>query len=121
MFILLELPNKENFKVIDILIEFLFNFIAGPDVRNLNLLFSSGFYDLVSFVIRELDYYNIFLNYLNGENLYEIIENYAIAEYKIIKIFIIYYNITIGSIDNIDNFEELQHWYEDNFDLIKKN
>ena len=120
LFILLQLPNKENFIVINILIEFLFNFVSGPDIRNLNLLFSLGFYDLVCFVIRDIDYYNIFLNYLNGENLYEIIENYAIAECKIIKIFIIYYNITIGNNNNIDNFEELQHWYEDNFDLIKK-
>ena len=119
LYILLELPNRTNFVAIDLLIEFLFNFIKGPDIDDLNLLFSLGFLDLVVYVIRDIDYYNIFLNYLNKDNLYEVIDYYASAECKILKIFIIYYNVSHGK-NNIDQFEKLQHWYEDNFDLIKK-
>ena len=119
LFILLELPSRTNFKAINILIEFLFKFIKGPDIKNINLLFSLGFFDLVAYVIKDIDYYNIFLNYLNKENMHEVIDYYATAECKIIKIFIIYYNISHGN-NNIDEFEKLQHWYEDNFDLIKK-
>ena len=119
LFILLELPDNLNFQAIDILIEFLFNFIEGPNIKNLNLLFTSGYFDLLSYVIKDIDYYNIFLNYLNKDNLYEVINYYAIAECKIIKIFIIYYNIT-HSTNNIEDFEILQQRYEDNFDLIKK-
>ena len=119
VFILLQLPNDQNFEAIDILLEFLFNFIKGPDIKNINLLFSLGFFDLVVYVIRDLDYYKIFLNYLSKDDLYKIIDNYARAECKIIKIFIIYYNIChIGN--NIEEFENLQNWYEANFDLIKK-
>ena len=119
LYILLELPNRTNFVAIDLLIEFLFNFIKGPDILNLNLLFSLGFFDLVIYVIRDIDYYNIFLNYLNKDNLYEVIDYYATAECKILKIFIIYYNLSHEK-NNIEQFEKLQHWYEDNFDLIKK-
>ena len=119
LFILLELPSEQNFKAIDVLLDFLFNFIKGPDINNLNLLFKSGFFDLVRYVIRDIDYYNIFLNYLSQLNLYEVIDNYAAAECKIIKIFIIYYNISHAN-NNIEEFEKLQQWYEDNFDLIKK-
>ena len=119
LFILLELPSRTNFEAINILNEFLFNFIKGPDIENINLLFELGFFDLVEYVIRDIDYYNIFLNYLSKENLYEVIDFYSTAECKIIKIFIIYYNTSHGN-NNIEEFEKLQHWYEDNFDLITK-
>ena len=119
LFILLELPSRTNFEAVTISIKFLFKFIKGPDIKNINLLFSLGFFDLVVYVIRDIDYYNIFLNYLNKENLHEVIDYYATAECKIIKIFIIYYNTSHGN-NNIEEFEKLQHWYEDNFDLIKK-
>ena len=71
---LLELPNNENLELSDILIDFLFSFIKGPDITNLNLLFSLGFFDLMTFVIKDIDYYRLFLNYLNKDNMNEIID-----------------------------------------------
>ena len=121
LFILLELPSNQNFEAINILIEFLFSFIKGPDITNLNLLFSLGFLDLVKYVIKDIDYYNIFLNYLSKDDLNKVIDNYAAAECKIIKIFIIYYNISHGNYkNNIEEFEKIQLWYDSNFDIIKK-
>ena len=51
LFILIELTNESNVEIIDILIDFLFKFIKGPDIDNLNSLFSLGFFDLVSFIL----------------------------------------------------------------------
>ena len=118
LLILLELQNEQTFEVINILIEFLFYLIKGPDIKNINLLFSLGFLDLVTYVIRDIDYYKIFLNYINNDYLYKIIDNYAIIECKIMKIFIIYFNISYGN-NSMEEFETLQNWYETNFDLIK--
>ena len=118
IYILLKLPNRKNVAIIEILTDFLFNFIKGPDIDNLNLLFSLGFYDLVLFVIKDIDYYHLFLNLLSKENMHEAINNVTEVECKIIKIFIIYYNITIGN-ENINEFEKLQHWYENNFNYIR--
>ena len=121
IFVLLQLPNNENLELLDILIDFLFSFIKGPDIINLNLLFSLGFLDLVTFVIKDIDYYQLFLNYLNKNNMHEIIDNVSGIECKIIKIFIIYYNLSHGNYNNsIIEFEKLQHWYEENFKLIRK-
>ena len=119
IFILIKLPNQENNEIINILIDFLFNFIKGPEINNLNILFSLGFYDLILFVIKDLDYYKLFLNFLNKDNIYEVIDNASKIECKIIKIFIIYYNVSHGN-NNIIEFEKLQHWYEDNFKYIRQ-
>jgi hypothetical protein len=120
LFILIELANGSNVEIIDILIDFLFNFIKGPDIDNLNSLFSLGFFDLVSFIIKNIDYYQIFLNYLNKDNMHEVIDSASEIECKIIKIFIIYYNISHSNYNNsIDEFERLQHWYEENFKYIR--
>ena len=121
LFFLLELPNNENLELSDILIDFLFSFIKGPDITNLNLLFSLGFFDLMTFVIKDIDYYRLFLNYLNKDNMHEIIDNVSGIECKIIKIFIIYYNLSHGNYNNsIIEFEKLQQWYEENFKYIRQ-
>ena len=121
LFFLIKLPNSKNFEIIDILIKFLFNFIKGPDIKNINLLFSLGFFDLVSFIIKDIDYYQIFLNYLIKDNIYSVIDDISRIECKIIKIFIIYYNVSHGNYNNnIIEFEKLQHWYEENFKYIRQ-
>ena len=120
LFDLLEIRNRINSYIIDILIDFLFNFIKGPDIKCLNLLFSLGFFNLVTFVIKNIDYYKIFLSYLNKDNMHEVIDNSIKIECKIIKIFIIYYNEAHGNYNNnIEEFEKLEHWYEENFKYIR--
>ena len=121
LFILIELSNATNVEIIDILIDFLFKFIKGPDIDNLNLLFSLGFFNLVTFFIKNIDYYQLFLSYLKKDNLYEVIDNCTEIECKIIKIFIIYYNVLHNNYNNsIEEFEKLQLWYEENFNYIRK-
>ena len=118
--ILLEIPNDRNFEIINILLDFLFNFIKGPDVKNLNSLFSHGYFGLVSFVIKNIDYYNIFLNFIKKDNMHDTIDKLTEIECKIIKIFIIYYNESHGNYTNsVEEFEKLQHWYEKNFKFIR--
>ena len=118
--ILLEIPNDRNFEIINILLDFLFNFIKGPDVKNLNSLFSHGYFELISFVIKHIDYYNIFLNFIKKENMHDVIDKLTEIECKIIKIFIIYFNESHGNYANsVEEFEKLQHWYEKNFKFIR--
>ena len=120
-FILLELPNRTNIEIIDILLDFLFNFIKGPNRENVNLLFSLGFYKLITFIIKDIDYYHLFLNFLSKDNKNEIINGISEIECKIIKIFIIYYNLSHSSDANsVLEFEKLQHWYEENFNYIRR-
>ena len=118
--ILLEIPNDRNFEAINILLDFLFNFIKGPDVKNLNSLFSHGYFGLISFVIKNIDYYNIFLNFIKKDNMHDAIDKLTEIECKILKIFIIYYNESHGNyINSVEEFEKLQHWYEKNFKYIR--
>ena len=118
--ILLEIPNDRNFEIINILLDFLFNFIKGPDVKNLNSLFSHGYFELILFVIKHIDYYNIFLNFIKKENMHDVIDKLTEIECKIIKIFIIYFNESHGNyVNSVEEFEKLQHWYEKNFKFIR--
>ena len=116
--ILLKIQDIKNMEILEILIDFLFNFIRGPDANYLKLLFSLGFYDLLLFVIKEIDYYQLFLNFLSQDNMHDVIDDVSEIECKIIKFFIIYYNIVHG-LENINEYEKLQQWYEDNFRYIK--
>ena len=124
IFILLKLPNNKNAEIIDILMDFIFNYIKGPDIKNINSLFSLGFKDLVLYVIKDIDYYQLFLNFLSKDNMHEVIDNASEIECRIIKIFIIYYNISHkkynDKIDNIVEFENIQHWYKNNFKYIRQ-
>ena len=121
IYILLKLPNNKNAEIIDILMDFIFNFIKGPEIKNINLLFSHGFQDLVLYVIKDLDYYQLFLNFLSKDNMHEIIDNASEIECRIIKIFIIYYNISYNNkIDNIGEFENIQNFYKQNFKYLRQ-
>lgn len=132
LFLLLEIDKEKSIEIMNILLDFIFDFIKGPDIENiniffkgpdkenLNMLFSLGFLDLVSFVITNLDYYKLFLNYLSKNNMHEVIDKFSKIECKILKIFIAYYNVSYSSSSNIEEFEKLQHWYENNFNNIKK-
>jgi hypothetical protein len=44
------------------LLDYLFEFIKGPDIDNLNMLFSLGYLNLLSYTIKNIDYYKLFLN-----------------------------------------------------------
>ena len=132
LFLLLEIEKEKSIEIMNILLDFIFDFIKGPDIEsinmllkgpdieNLNMIFSLGFLDLVSFVITNVDYYKIFLNYLSKDNLHEVIDKFSKIECKILKIFIVYYNVSYSSSSKIEEFEKLQHWYENNFKNITK-
>ena len=53
--------------------------------------------------------------------MHEIIDGISEIEYRIIKIFIIYHNVSHGDYKNSSiEFEKWQHWYEANFKYISK-
>ena len=120
LFLLIVINKNKSIEIMNILLNYIFEFIKGPDIENLNLLCSLGFLDLVSFVIINVDYYKLFLSYLNKENKNEIIDNFSKIECRIIKIFIAYYNISYSPYSNMAEFKKLKHWYEINFKHIKK-
>ena len=120
LFLILEIEKEKSIDIINILINFLYEFIKGPDIDNLNIIFSFGFFDLASFVISKIDYYKLFLNYINKENNHEMIDNYIRIECKILKIFIVYYNASFTSKNDNEDFFKLQQWYENNFKKIEK-
>ena len=121
IFLILEIEKEKSIEIINILIDFLFEFIKGPDIENLNIIFSLGFFDLISYTIKNIDYYKLFLNYVNKENMHKMIDSYIKIECKIIKFFIIYYNISFSPKNSIEYFYKLQQWYEANFkNIIKK-
>ena len=117
---LIEIDKEKSIEIMNILLNFLYEFIKGPDIENINMLFSLGFFDLVTFTITNIDYYKLFLSYLNKDNMHEVIDNFAVIECRIIKIFIAYYNISYSQYSKISEFEKLQKWYENNFKFINK-
>ena len=116
---LLEKSQETSFQSIDLLLNFIYDFIDGPDIDNLNILFDFGYFDLVTYVIKRIDYYNLFLSNINKENLHEIIDKVIEIEYKIIKIFFIYYNICHHKYNRLI-YTKLRYWYEENIESIKK-
>jgi hypothetical protein len=120
LFPILEIEKEKSIEIINILINFLYEFIKGPDIDNLNIIFSLGFFGLTSFVIAKIDYYKLFLNYINKENNHQMIDSYIRIECKILKIFIVYYNASFSSKNSNEDFFKLQQWYENNFKKIEK-
>ena len=116
--ILIEIGKEDSMKTSDMLIDFIYFFIEGPNINNLNSLFSYGYYDLLTFIITNIDYYKIFLNNINRVNLHNIIDNYAKIEEKIIKIFFVYYNVAYNSTNNIREYIRVREWYEKNHTAI---
>ena len=119
IFILIEIGKEDSMKTCDMLIDFIYFFIEGPNINNLNSLFSYGFYNLLTSIITKIDYYKIFLNNINRVDLYSIVDNYSKIEQKIIKIFFIYYNVACNNINNITEYERMREWYEKNYIYIK--
>ena len=101
------------------LIDFIYFFIEGPNINNLNSLFSYGFFNLLNFIITNIDYYKIFLNNINRINLHNIIDNYAKIEQKIIKIFFVYYNVAYNNTENTKEYSRVREWYDNNYNFIK--
>ena len=116
--ILIEIGKEDSMKTCDMLIDFIYFFIEGLNINNLNSLFSYGFFSLLTFVITKIDYYKIFLNNINRTNLYNIMDNFAKIEQKIIRIFSLYYNVAYNS-NNIKEYERLREWYDKNYTDIK--
>ena len=117
---ILEIEKEKSLEIIKILIDFLFKFIEGPNIENLNIVFSLGFFKLISYIITNIDYYKLFLNYVNKDNIHQMIDSYIQIECRILKIFIIYYNISFSPQNSIEEFDKLQIWYENNFKKIEK-
>ena len=116
----MEKSQETSFQSIEKLLNFIYYFIDGPDIDNLNILFNViGYYDLVSYVIKNIDYYNLFLSNINKENIYKIIGNVIKIECRIIKIFFIYYNICYQEYEKIKGYARLRQWYENNIQSIK--
>ena len=119
IFILLEFNNPGSNPTILLLIDFINNFIQGPDIDNLNLLFSQGYFDLMKYVIKNIDYYQIFLTNINKPTLYDSIDNMIEIEYKIMKIFFIYFNIAHNDKRDLSNYIRVRKFYEENFEHIR--
>ena len=117
--ILIEIGKEDSMKTCDMLLDFIYFFIEGLNKNNLNSLFLYGYYNLLTFIITQIDYYKIFLNNINRINLHNIIDNYAKIEEKIIKIFFIYYNVAYNSTNNIIEYKKMMDWYENNHMAIK--
>ena len=117
---ILEIEKEKSLEIIKILIDFLFKFIEGPNIENLNMVFSLGFFKLISYTITNIDYYKLFLNYVNKDNMHQMIDSYIQIECRILKIFIVYYNISFSPQNSIEEFDKMQIWYENNFKKIVK-
>ena len=117
--ILIELGKEDNMKTANILIDFFYFFIEGPDINNLNSLFAFRFFNLVTFIITKVDYYKIFLNNINNIRLHNIMDSYAKIEQKILKIFFIYYNVSYNNVKNVKEYIKIKDWYAKNYDYIK--
>ena len=117
--ILIEIGKEDNMKTADMLIDFFYYFIEGPNINNLNSLFAFRFFNLVTFIITKVDYYKIFWNNINNINLHNIMDNYAKIEQKILKIFFIYYNVAYNNQKNIKEYLRIRDWYAKNYEYIK--
>ena len=117
---ILEIQKEKSLEIIKILIDFLFKFIEGPNIENLNIVFSLGYFKLITFIITNIDYYKLFLNYVNKDIVHHMIDSYIQIECRILKIFIIYYNISFSPQNSIEEFDKMQIWYENNFKKIEK-
>ena len=115
--ILLQYNRTESHQTILILIDFLNNFIKGPDIENLNLLFNKGYFELMQFAINNIDYYELFIKNINKPKLCEYIDSMIEIEYKIMKIFFIYFNIAHHG--KKDLILKVRKFYEENLENIK--
>ena len=118
--LLLEQNKKSSFQTIDLLLNFIYYFVEGPDIENFKTLFNKGYYDLISHSINTIDYYNLFFSNINKENLNEILDDKIEQEYRIIKILFVYYCLCHHEYKDTDEFIKIRHWYKENFKNIKQ-
>ena len=117
--LLMEQNTKSSFQTVGLLLNFIYYFIEGPDIENFRTLFNKGYYNLISNSINKIDYYNLFKSDINKENLHEIIDNKIEEEYRIIKIFLMFYSLCHHEYKGSDEFITMRHWYDENFKNIK--
>ena len=118
LFVLLKFNYQNSISSILLLLDFLNNFIDGPDIENLHLLFNQGYLDLMKYVIINVDYYKLFIENINKENLYDSIDNMIQIEYKIMKIFFIFFNVAFHDKKHISNYIQVRKFYDENFENI---
>ena len=119
IYLLLEQNKQTSFQTIDLLLNFIYYFVEGPDIENFKTLFNKGYYDLITHAINTIDYYNLFFSNINKENLNEILDNKIEQEYRIIKLLFVYYCLCHHEYKDTDEFKKLRHWYDENFKNIK--
>ena len=83
IFILLNFNDVESYETINILLDFILNFVQGPEVDNLILLFNSGFLRLVIHLISSIDYAEIIINNINNNMIFEKVDSLIKIEYKV--------------------------------------
>ena len=118
LFVLLKFNYNNSFSSIVHLLDFLNNFIDGPDIENLHLLFSQGYLDLMKYVITNVDYYKLFIENINKESLYDCIDNMIEIEYKMMKIFFIYFNVAFHDKKELSDYIKIRKFYDENFENI---
>jgi hypothetical protein len=121
--ILLKLNNTDSNYTIILLIDFISNFINGPNVENLKLLFSlssNGFYDLMKYAIREIDYYNLCLTKINNPEIHKQLDILMEIEYKIMNIFFIFFNIIHNERGDKMAYIKIKNFYDEEIQNIKK-
>lgn len=120
--ILLEFNNSESNPTIILLIDFLNNFIYGPDIENLKLLFNlqnNSFFDLMKFVIRKIDYYEIIQQNINGVSLNKNLNTIIEIEYKIMQIFFVFFNLIHNGKSDRYIYLKLKTFYDEEMNNIK--
>jgi hypothetical protein len=96
IFILLELNSMDSFAVVINLLDFIYNFIHGPNIENLKSLFNNGYFKLMKYVITKIDYYKVFLMNINKADMHRFVNTLIDIEYKIMQVFFIYFNIIVN-------------------------
>ena len=118
--LLLEQNKKTSFQTIELLLNFVYYFVEGPDIENFKTLFNKGYYNLISHCINKIDYYNLFFSNINKENLNEILDNKIEQEYRIINLFFMFYCLCHHEYKDTNEFIKMRRWFEENFKNIKK-
>jgi hypothetical protein len=110
IFILLELNSMDSFAVVINLLDFIYNFIHGPNIENLKSLFNNGYFKLMKYIITRIDYYKIFLMNINKPDLHRFVNTLIDIEYKIMQVFFIYFNIIVND-SNKNLYNKIRDFY----------
>jgi len=83
IFILLKFNDVESYETINILLDFIINFVQGPNIDNLILLFNSGFLRLVVYLINSIDYAEVIIKNINNNMICDKVNSLIKIEYKV--------------------------------------